>query len=222
MKPHRALLVGILGLFACRESSAPRPVDPRESRPVSGSLPADHPPLGGAAGAQALPDGMAGMATGHSGELTFSAQPGWVQEPPSNAMRVAQFRLPAAEGDSKDGELVVFSFPGGGGVEDNLARWCGMFEMPDGGDPRAAASRTELKHDTLAIHRLELAGTYRTSNMAQPGQEINEPNWRLLGAVVEGTTQPYFIKCVGPDKTLLHWRDSFAAFLGQLERQPGH
>ncbi|MDP6039208.1 MAG: hypothetical protein QGG64_11715, partial [Candidatus Latescibacteria bacterium] len=55
------------------------------------------------------------------GGLTVSVPDGWVSEPPSNAMRKAQYRLP---GDGGDAELVVthFGASGAGGVEANIAR----------------------------------------------------------------------------------------------------
>src|SRR5262245_59954888 len=58
-----------------------------------------------------------------------SATPGdWKEEPPSNNMRMAQLKLPKAEGDKEDGELAFFVFPGGAGTrEANLKRQVDKF-----------------------------------------------------------------------------------------------
>ena len=63
-----------------------------------------------------------------------SAAPGaWKEEAPSSKMRLAQFKVPKAEGDSADAEVAVFVSPGGGGVDANLKRQLAVFEAPKGG-----------------------------------------------------------------------------------------
>ena len=43
-----------------------------------------------------------------------SAAPGaWVEESPSNRMRLAQFKLPKAKDDANDAELIIFKNAGG-------------------------------------------------------------------------------------------------------------
>ena len=146
----------------------------------------------------------------------FAPQPGWEKTKPSSSMRVAQFRLPG-QGGAKDAELVVYSFPGGGGsVEDNLARWCTQFEQPDGRASKDVASRSQLEHDGLKVHRLELGGTYVAETSPGSGQKLNEPGWRLIGAVIEATSQSYFVKCTGPEASVTHWRASVDAFLAGI------
>jgi hypothetical protein len=48
--------------------------------------------------------------TNTTGELRFKAPEGWVVEKTSSAMRVAQYKLPKAEGDKEDGSLVLYYF----------------------------------------------------------------------------------------------------------------
>ena len=56
--------------------------------------------------------------------LTFTAPDTWKKVATSSSMRVAQYALPRAAGDTQDAELVVYYFGGSGGtVEANLARW---------------------------------------------------------------------------------------------------
>ena len=63
-----------------------------------------------------------------------SRTPGTWIEVPSKGMRYKQFRLPAAGGDKGEAELIIFYFgPGqGGGAEENIKRWKGFFEPPQG------------------------------------------------------------------------------------------
>lgn len=64
-----------------------------------------------------------------------SAAPGtWKEETPTSKMRLAQFKVPKAEGDPADAEVAVFVSPGGGGVDANLKRQLAVFEPAKGKD----------------------------------------------------------------------------------------
>src|SRR3954452_13677775 len=58
----------------------------------------------------------------------------WKMEKPSNKLRVYQFRVPKAEANTDDAELVVFFFGegGGGDTDANLKRWKMQFQPPKG------------------------------------------------------------------------------------------
>jgi hypothetical protein len=145
----------------------------------------------------------------------FPAQPGWVAETPTSSMRVAQFRLPGRDG-ARDAEFAVFAFAGGGTVESNLDRWCAQFEQPGGGDSREAATTEVTRRDDLTVHRVEVSGTYVAETTPGSGQRLNEPGWKLVGAVIEGPSGLHFVKCTGPAETVDFWRDSVDAFLGSV------
>ena len=74
-------------------------------------------------------------------------------------MRLAEHRLPSAEGD---GTLAVFRFgPGqGGGVEANADRWLGQFQQPDGRDSRDVARLWTEEVDGLSAHLVDVSGTF--------------------------------------------------------------
>src|SRR5881396_600245 len=59
------------------------------------------------------------------GDLRLKPPEGWVSERPSSSMRVSQYKLPAADGDSEAASLVVYYFGQGqgGSVDANLERW---------------------------------------------------------------------------------------------------
>src|SRR5262245_50726457 len=80
--------------------------------------------------------------------LVLTPQPGWIVEKPANTMRKAQYSLPRADGDSEDASLIVHYFGGqGGSREDNLRRWAGQFEQPDGS---SSADKLKSSERTIA------------------------------------------------------------------------
>jgi hypothetical protein len=58
----------------------------------------------------------------------------WKEEKPSSSMRMAQFKLPAAEGDKDGAELAVFKMTASGSVDQNLERQRAKFLPAQGKD----------------------------------------------------------------------------------------
>src|SRR4051812_45472638 len=63
-----------------------------------------------------------------SGDVKFQPPAAWVTEPTTSNMRVAQYRLPRAEGDTADASLILYYFGQGqgGSAQANLDRWIGQ------------------------------------------------------------------------------------------------
>jgi hypothetical protein len=195
-------------LLAAACGNAPVPVEPTASdgaAPSAGTMPPGHPPVAQASRPAAAPAADAAR---------FTAQEGWITEAPSSAMRFAQYVLPA-EGEGEDASVVVFYSPGGmGSVEDNLARWAGQMEQPDGSDPLAAAETKVERRDGVVFHTIDVTGTFASTPM-MPGAPAGEkkPDTRLVGTVIECDSGPYYVKLVGPSATVERWRESYDAFL---------
>jgi len=174
-------------------------------------------PAGGPGASTQRPQPGAGQTPASAPvELVFPAQEGWIEEPPSNSMRKAQFRLPAAEGDTDDATLVVFFFPNGGSWEANVQRWCGQLSQPDGSstfDKAVMSSRTVAG---LPAREVEVGGTFVAETTPGSGERVNKPDWTLLAAAIEGPRGSWFPKLVGPEKTVAHWRASYRQFLGAI------
>src|SRR5258708_5078869 len=84
--------------------------------------------------------------------LKFDAPPGWVSKPPASSMRVAEFTLPKAAGDTEDAALAIYFFGGqGGNVQANLDRWIGQMQQPDGKSSKALAKTTTMTSHGLGI-----------------------------------------------------------------------
>lgn len=178
------------------------------SAPPSGSAPHSVPVVGPVT-SRTAPAPAAGAKGGvlDAPGATFTLPADWVQETPNSSMRLAQAVIPGSGGP---GQLTVFYFgPGGGGpVEDNIQRWIGQMEVASGTTPQ----RGDLSLDPFRISWVEVGGTLKPSTMGV-GPTTAQPNFRMLGAVVEGQQGPWFFKATGPDKTMTEQRVAFMAMV---------
>lgn len=150
----------------------------------------------------------------HGGKLEWQAPQGWIAEPPSSGMRKAQYRLPHVEGDPEDATVVVFYFQGqGGGVEANIDRWYSQFIQPDGKPSKDVAKVSTQSVNGLKQTIVDLSGTYLFQMTPMSSPQTEKPNFRMLAAIVESSEGPYFVKMVGPEKTVQHWESSFYDFM---------
>lgn len=151
--------------------------------------------------------------------LKFTAQSGWVEEKASSTMRVAQYKLPKETGDAEDASLVLYYFgqSGGGGISANLERWIGQMKQPDGSDSKEKAKQDGLTVNGLKVTTVDLAGTYTAETAPGSGQFLNNPNYRLRAAVIETPKGSYYLKLVGPEKTVAKWNNSVTDFVKSFE-----
>lgn len=160
-----------------------------------------------------VPPPPAGSGSGATG-MNWTAPAGWVEQQPTSSMRKAQFQVPGSGGAA---ELVVFYFgPNqGGDAMSNAERWAGQFQTPEGA-PAVDQMKTEQREfGGMKTLFTEVEGVYRNT-MVSPEAF---PNYKLLGAVVEGPDANWFFKLTGPAATVEENRDAFLAFLGSL--RPG-
>jgi hypothetical protein len=135
----------------------------------------------------------------------FSFQPptSWKTEAPTSTMRLAQYRIEPAPGDTDPGECALFHFPGSGGsVQANIDRWIGQFEQPDGSASADHASVERFTNEGLNISFVDVSGTYTGagSGMATPAEP--KQGYRMVAGVVETAQGPWFMKCTGPSATM--------------------
>lgn len=162
---------------------------------------------------QQIPPPPAGSGHGETG-MSWTAPAGWTEQQPSSGMRKAQFGVPGAAGAA---ELVVFYFgPNqGGDPMTNAERWAGQFTKTDGTPALDAMKTEQASFGGMKTLMVEVEGVYRNS-MAGPE---SFPDYKLLGAVVEGPDANWFFKLTGPTATVAENRDAFTAFLSSL--RPG-
>jgi hypothetical protein len=150
--------------------------------------------------------------------LKFDAPSDWVSKAPSSSMRVAEWSLPKAAADAEDAVLTLYFFGAsqGGNVQANLDRWIGQMAQPDDRQSKDVAKTSSLTSHGLKITLVDVTGTYVAEVTPGSTEHFNKPGFRQCAAVVETPGGPYFVKLVGPVKTVDKWNDSFEAFLKTL------
>lgn len=157
---------------------------------------------------------MAGGDAQDLGGVAVMIPDGWVTEPPANAMRKAQYRLP---GDGGDAELVVtyFGASGAGGVDANIERWKGQFSESDGG----TVSKQTVSDMPVTI--VDIRGSFVGMQRPMGGQQAPQSGQRMLAAIVEAPTGAFYFKLVGPEQTVTKWEASFDQFVKQMKPSGG-
>jgi hypothetical protein len=127
---------------------------------------------------------------------------GWTRTEPTSSMRLAQISLAPAKGDKDSADLAIFHFPGSGGSSAaNIERWQNQFKGPKG-EPGPEVAKT----DTMMVGLLTVITTdVRGTQLAQGGMmgpDKDVPNSRMIASVIETPSGNWFIKVVGPVKTM--------------------
>jgi len=226
-----AVLIALLGAASCDTSEVPSvststpPAHPAMSAPIGSkggstspmdALPAGHPPVGSSPpGSGRQGDRAAGgscverlAALG----LVCKLPAGWVEETPTEQMRIGQVRLPRAAGDAEDGELSII--PAMGSIQANVSRWSGQFVE----NPQAVL--TERKVGDVQATIVELEGTFTGGGgPMMKGPTEPRPGTKLIGVIVSvpGSQQMLFFKAWGPKATMEHWRPSFDELIGSFQ-----
>jgi hypothetical protein len=157
-------------------------------------------------------------AASQKSELKFTVPAGWVEEQRTSSMRVAQYKLPKAEGDADDASVVLYYFGQnqGGSTAANIERWVSQMQQPDG-NPTKDAKQEQLEANGLKITTVDVSGTYVAEMTPGSGAVLNKPGYRMRAAVVETPKGSYFVKLVGPEKTVAQWNESFLSYLKSFE-----
>src|SRR5205807_125202 len=157
--------------------------------------------------------------TNASGELHFKAPDGWVTEKASSSMRVAQYKLPKAEGDNDDASLVLYYFGAtqGGTAQANIDRWISQMKQADGSSSKDKAKTETTTINGLRVTTVDVTGTYTAEMAPGSGSFHNDTNYRLRAAVLETPKGNYFVKLAGPSKTVARWDQAYADYLKSFE-----
>src|SRR5215203_7524103 len=95
-------------------------------------------------------------------QLKFTVPAGWVEEERTSSMRVAQFRLPKATGDTEDASLVLYYFGQGqgGSTAANIERWVSQMKQADSAAAKEAAKEEQIEANGLKVATVDVSGTY--------------------------------------------------------------
>jgi len=142
--------------------------------------------------------------------LKSTAPGSWVEENPSNKMRFAQFKLPRAKGDERDGEIVIFKGLGGGAAA-NIERWKGQFIPPEGKKMDDVAKVEKIKIGGQDAMLLDIQGTYKfkAAPFDPKAKEELLPHYRMVAIYWDGPKEVYQIKMTGPTKTIETYKKGF-------------
>jgi hypothetical protein len=147
--------------------------------------------------------------------LKFTVPAGWVEEERTSSMRVAQYRLPKAASDTEDASVVLYYFGQnqGGSAAANIERWVGQMKQADGD----TSKKENLEVNGLKVTTVDVAGPYVAETAPGSGTFFNKPGYRLRAAVVETPNGSYYVKLVGPEKTVTQWNESFLSYIKSFE-----
>ncbi|MHC4880816.1 MAG: hypothetical protein ACYTGL_30550 [Planctomycetota bacterium] len=129
-------------------------------------------------------------------DIALEVPVSWKEEKPKSRLRLTQFALPKAEGDTEKTELAVFVFPGGGTIEQNLPRWVREF------DPQGLKVKTTKGTSSQGPYVVgDLSGTHRGSSFARRPKPLQ--NGRIIGIILMPEGKPYYyLKVTGPNKSV--------------------
>jgi hypothetical protein len=159
------------------------------------------------------------LAASQQASLKFTIPAGWIEEERTSSMRVAQYRLPRAADDVEDASVVVYYFGQGqgGSTAANIERWVGQIKQAGGSSSKENAKEEHLEVNGLKVTTVDVAGTYVAETAPGSGTFHNKPGYRLRAAVVETPRGSYFVKLVGPEKTVAQWNDSFMSYIRSFD-----
>lgn len=149
-----------------------------------------------------------------AGELKLQVPESWKAPEQLKTFRIAEFAVPARKGEKEtDGEYVVFHFgpEGGGGIDDNLARWVNMFDEKG---REMKVTQGESSQGKYVI--LELSGTYNKS-VGPPFLRKTEkvPDSRGLFVILSSKgSGNYFIRLTGADGLVKSQAETFRKSFG--------
>ncbi|MBU0509298.1 hypothetical protein KKH27_10725 [bacterium] len=129
---------------------------------------------------------------------------GWTRTEPTGAMRMAQINIGPVKGDTIPAELAVFHFPGtGGSAKSNIQRWHGQLKGPHG-EPGGQVAKTDtMMVGLLTVITTDVTGTQIGGGaMMGTGPAEDIPHSRMIASVIETPAGNWFVKVVGPEKTV--------------------
>jgi len=153
--------------------------------------------------------------------ITFTPPTVWKDMGPGG-MRKADYAYGPVEDDADSATVAAFYFgpSGGGGIQANIDRWIGQMTLPEGADPSTAITREESTVNGMAVHTVQLPGTYNTS-MGGPmmgGQKTPKEGYFMSAVVLEAPGGNVFFKLTGPKQTAAEMNTGFQAMLAGVTK----
>lgn len=154
-----------------------------------------------------------------AGELRYKVPESWTAEKPTSDMRVAQYKLPKADGDGEDALLVLYYFGQGqgGSARANIDRWINQMKQPDGQPSKERAKMETLTVNGLQVNTVDVTGNYSGGMSPDSAPANTKSIYRLRAAVIDTPKGSYFVKLTGPEKTINHWDQAYTDYIKSFE-----
>ncbi len=136
--------------------------------------------------------------------IRFKIPEGWQEVPLSSAqqgMITASFKIPQA-GDAV--KLTLSSV--GGGIDANLQRWRGQFQLPSGETP----IQETIRVDNVDAIWLDLRGTFASGTAANSSAQSG---MRMIGVAIPRVPRDFYLKLTGPRDQLVKVKEEFRNFV---------
>ncbi|QDT97901.1 hypothetical protein [Gimesia aquarii] len=143
--------------------------------------------------------------------IQFHIPEGWEEVPLSPAQQgliSASFRIPKA-GDKV--KLTLSSV--GGGIDANLQRWRGQFQLPPGETP----TQETIRVDNTDVIWLDLRGTYDSGIGVESS---SESGMRMIGVAIPRSPRDFYLKLTGPRDQLMKVEKEFRDFVKSARFTP--
>ena len=150
-------------------------------------------------------------ATFKVGEFTFTRPANWDWVEVSSSMRKAQLRI--SDPKKKESAEVVFFEGMGGGTKANVDRWLSSFQEPK---DKISAKVEEITVAGKKVTFVQAEGTYLSGMPGGP--KTPQPNYALIGAILESPGGPVFIRMTGPAGLVKSTVSQFRSFFESAEK----
>ena len=137
------------------------------------------------------------------------------QPKPAREMTDQVFALPKAEGDPEDADLAISHLERHIPMQGNMARWGAMFGY-QGAAVEQNAKKQELEGVSYPTTVVDISGTFKGSMMA-PANPPKE-NYRMLVAEIRAPQRPYYVRLLGPQKTVAKWEEAYMKFVREAAK----
>jgi hypothetical protein len=143
------------------------------------------------------------------GAISLTAPEGWKRKPTQSSFTQAEFLLPRAKGDDKDGRLTVSV--AGGSIQANVDRWKGQFS--------GALEKTrqeQIDANGIQVTLVDLSGEFNDQR-GPMAPSVKQSGYRMIAAIIPINDQLHFVKAVGPQKTMAAHADEIKSFIRSVK-----
>jgi hypothetical protein len=149
------------------------------------------------------------------GKITLEAPESWVKKTPKSRIIDFEFEVPSEEGDDTPGRMTIMG--AGGTIDDNIVRWIGQFEQPDGSASKDKMKREETKIGGQKVYLVDISGTYKDQS-GPFAPAVKREDYRMLAAIIATEKHgQYFVKFYGPKETVAKNEQNFKKMMESLK-----